>query len=202
MEQKESIFSEDLIIDGVLSFFQGVTREDLKSKSRKKEVVLPRQLCMYFLLELNNKSLITLDFVGSLFGRRHHTTVLSSVEKIRDWSSVTKSGKPSDAYFRQLVLDIGDRLKRYSAKNTYYAVKKENIKRSGDKVFKLSEGSSVITEVTCYPGERSLSKNRTVGIKMIHHINFRSNFLYQNKLEIISKEEYEVKLNKTLEIIS
>lgn len=52
---------------------------DLKSKSRKKEVVLARQISMYFARNMIGMSLST---IGSFFGGKDHTTVLHSIQKV------------------------------------------------------------------------------------------------------------------------
>jgi chromosomal replication initiator protein len=53
---------------------------DLISSSRKKDVLLPRQIAMYFLREL---ATISLDSIGKTFGNRDHSTVIHAIEKVR-----------------------------------------------------------------------------------------------------------------------
>jgi chromosomal replication initiator protein len=57
------------------SFYYGIdiTIEDLKSKTRKRDFVICRQLCMY-LLKLNLP--ISLKTIGHTFGNRDHSTVI------------------------------------------------------------------------------------------------------------------------------
>lgn len=57
-----------------------VTTKELSSKSRKKEIVFPRQLAMYLCRELTDMSL---PKIGDLFGGRDHTTVIHAVDKIQ-----------------------------------------------------------------------------------------------------------------------
>jgi len=54
---------------------------DLKSKSRKKEIVLARQIAMYLARNIIGLSLST---IGSYFGGKDHTTVLHSIQKVED----------------------------------------------------------------------------------------------------------------------
>jgi hypothetical protein len=57
----------------------GITRRDLYSRRRTKEIVLPRQIAMYLAKTVTLKSL---PEVGRRIGGRDHTTVLHAVRKI------------------------------------------------------------------------------------------------------------------------
>jgi chromosomal replication initiator protein len=57
--------------------------QDLKSKNNSKSVAVPRQICMYLCKELTTASL---PQIGKEFGDKHHTTVLHSVNKIKELS--------------------------------------------------------------------------------------------------------------------
>jgi len=69
------IITIDKIKNAVGHFFN-LNPSDLESKSRKKEIVVPRQLAMYIAKELTNS---TLEAIGKHFGNRDHTTVLHSI---------------------------------------------------------------------------------------------------------------------------
>jgi len=69
------IITIDKIKNAVAHFFN-LNPSDLESKSRKKEIVVPRQLAMYIAKELTNS---TLEAIGRHFGNRDHTTVLHSI---------------------------------------------------------------------------------------------------------------------------
>ena len=58
----------------------GVRLSDLKGKSRKKNIVNPRQIAMYISRELLDDSLVT---IANAFDR-DHTTVIHGIEKIKD----------------------------------------------------------------------------------------------------------------------
>jgi chromosomal replication initiator protein len=51
----------------------------LKEKSNRKEIVVPRQVAMYIVKELTQASL---PEIGRAFGGKHHTTVIHSINKI------------------------------------------------------------------------------------------------------------------------
>jgi hypothetical protein len=63
----------------VLARFPTVTRNDINSARRTKDVVLPRQIAMYLARHLTPKSL---PAIGRGFGGRDHTTALSAIRKI------------------------------------------------------------------------------------------------------------------------
>lgn len=58
----------------------GVSLQELKTKRRNKQIVLPRQIAMYLSRELTD---LSLPEVGELFGGKDHTTVLHSYNKIK-----------------------------------------------------------------------------------------------------------------------
>ena len=67
----------DRIIDCVCKYFS-VKREDLLGKKKNKEIVEPRQICMYTICTLLDMPLLS---IGQLFDR-DHTTVIHARDKI------------------------------------------------------------------------------------------------------------------------
>ncbi|MEN9921432.1 MAG: chromosomal replication initiator protein DnaA [Candidatus Parcubacteria bacterium] len=67
--------------------FYGLTSESLCDKTRRKEVVRPRQIAMYILREDFNISFPT---IGEKMGGRDHTTVIHSCEKVKGDLKVDK----------------------------------------------------------------------------------------------------------------
>jgi chromosomal replication initiator protein len=57
----------------------GVSKEDLVSKKRSRNIVVPRQIAMYLARRLTNSSLME---IGKAFGGRDHSTVLHGCSKI------------------------------------------------------------------------------------------------------------------------
>ncbi len=74
------------IITMVASFYD-IDEKELIGQTRKKEVVLPRQVAMYLLRNDFNASL---NYIGKKFGDRDHTTVLYACEKIKKWLKTDK----------------------------------------------------------------------------------------------------------------
>jgi chromosomal replication initiator protein len=73
---------------------------DLRGKAKTKEVALPRQVAMYL---INKFIKPTLKENGVYFGNRDHSTVLHSINTIRDRIK-------TEALLAQQVLDIEKQL--------------------------------------------------------------------------------------------
>lgn len=82
-EGNEEITSES-VISAVTSFYR-ISKSDITGKSKKKEVVIPRQVCCYLMCELLSLPLIA---IGKELGGRDHTTILYSRDKIDEMCRV------------------------------------------------------------------------------------------------------------------
>ena len=80
----------------------GISKKLLKSRSRKKEILLPRQLVMYLAKEYLG---LTLQKIGDYFGGKDHTTVLNSIRKIQKLLS-------TDRNLQKHLNSIKDRIER------------------------------------------------------------------------------------------
>lgn len=82
--------------------FYSITPADLTKRSRKKEVVKPRQIAMYLLREE-----IKLSFpeIGQKLGGRDHSTVIHACEKIRKEEQIDEPLKNELVMIRQRVYD-------------------------------------------------------------------------------------------------
>ena len=72
--------SVDLIKKVVCDYY-GVSKSQLNSKIRTKNIAIPRQIAMYLsrkLLDLSYKD------IGYSFGKRDHSTVISACDKVED----------------------------------------------------------------------------------------------------------------------
>lgn len=87
-------------IQEVVCEYFGIKREDLLSKSRKREIALPRQLAMYFSKELTNA---TFSKIGEEMGGKDHSTVMYACETIKDVSKIDKELKK---YVKELTEKI------------------------------------------------------------------------------------------------
>lgn len=70
--------SPETVMNAVAETY-GVSIEDLKSASRRREISVARQICMYLMRQHTD---LSLPKIGEVFGGKDHTTVLYSCEKI------------------------------------------------------------------------------------------------------------------------
>ncbi len=109
-EIKEVVFEEenkgrkidiDRLAEVVAEEF-GISKKLMKSRSRKKEILIPRQLVMYLAKEYLG---LTLTKIGDYFGGKDHTTVINAVNKIQKRLS-------TDINLQKHLNSIKDRLER------------------------------------------------------------------------------------------
>ncbi len=87
-EASKSKMSQDRIIDIVCDHFH-INKNDLTGKRRNKDIVVPRQICIYLMWSQLSVPLIN---IGELFGR-DHTTIIHARDKIMDLVKTDKSMK-------------------------------------------------------------------------------------------------------------
>ena len=78
IQENSANLTVDMIADKVCDFYN-VSKEDLKGKKKNKEIVDPRQICIYIITELLDTPLKT---IGEYFGGRDHTTIMHARDKI------------------------------------------------------------------------------------------------------------------------
>ncbi|RAI84701.1 chromosomal replication initiator protein DnaA [Algoriphagus yeomjeoni] len=91
-------------IQKTVSEYYGIALDDLKAKTRKKEIVTARQVAMYFCKEFTNHSLKS---IGYHFGGRDHSTVIHAVQTVNDIME-------TDTSFRNAVLELKKKFKMRS----------------------------------------------------------------------------------------
>jgi chromosomal replication initiator protein len=80
----QSVESKQVGIEEVqkyVSEYFGLTVDDLKDKTRKKEIVIARQIAMYFAKEYTGFSLKS---IGYHFGGRDHSTVIHAIQSVNE----------------------------------------------------------------------------------------------------------------------
>ncbi|MDD5653392.1 MAG: chromosomal replication initiator protein DnaA [Candidatus Omnitrophica bacterium] len=80
LREPQKLITVDFIQRCVAEEF-GIALADFRAKKRNKTVVLPRQIAMYLSRELTD---LSLPEIGDFFGGKDHTTVLHSVNKIKE----------------------------------------------------------------------------------------------------------------------
>lgn len=88
-------------IQKTVSDYFNVNPEMLKAKTRKKEIVIARQVAMYFSKDYTNHSLKS---IGYHFGGRDHSTVIHAVQSVNDMID-------TNAKFRYSIDELKKKLK-------------------------------------------------------------------------------------------
>lgn len=88
-------------IQKTVSEYFNVAMDDLKAKTRKKEIVIARQVAMYFSKDYTNHSLKS---IGYHFGGRDHSTVIHAVQSVNDMID-------TNAKFRYSIDELKKKLK-------------------------------------------------------------------------------------------
>jgi chromosomal replication initiator protein len=91
-------------IQKTVSEYYKIDLNDLKAKTRKKEIVIARQIAMYFSKEYTNHSLKS---IGYHFGGRDHSTVIHAVQSVNDMIDTNNN-------FKSSIEDLKKRLKMRS----------------------------------------------------------------------------------------
>jgi chromosomal replication initiator protein len=101
----QSVESKEVSIDEVqkyVSEYFGLTVDDLKAKTRKKEIVTARQIAMYFAKEYTGYSLKS---IGYHFGGRDHSTVIHAIQTVSEYMMEKKE-------LRLYIEDIDKKFKK------------------------------------------------------------------------------------------
>jgi chromosomal replication initiator protein len=91
---KKTVMIKDVV--KIVSDFYSIDEESIYNKTRRKEVVRPRQVIMYILREDFG---VSFPSIGDKLGGRDHTTVIHSYEKV-------KEGMKSDPVLTQEITQI------------------------------------------------------------------------------------------------
>jgi chromosomal replication initiator protein len=100
VKEIQSDVSVDFIQKTVADYFK-VELEAMKGKIKKREIVVPRQVAMYFCKRYTQ---LTLALIGENFGGRDHSTVIHALEMVEDLMK-------SDVNFKVSVEELGKKLK-------------------------------------------------------------------------------------------
>jgi chromosomal replication initiator protein len=91
-------------IQKAVSEYYGIATDELKAKTRKKEIVMARQVAMYFSKEFTN---LSLKSIGYHFGGRDHSTVIHAIQTVNDIME-------TDSGFRNSVNELKKKFKMRS----------------------------------------------------------------------------------------
>ena len=97
---KPAVITAAMILRGISDYYH-VDPEDITSKKRNAEIVLPRQIFMYLCRDMTD---ITLKGVAALLDKKDHSTVLHGYNKITE--EIKK-----DPEFRETIEAIKNKIK-------------------------------------------------------------------------------------------
>ena len=100
VKEIQSDVSVDFIQKTVSDYFK-VELDLMKGKVKKREIVIPRQVAMYFCKRYTQ---LTLALIGENFGGRDHSTVIHALESVEDMMK-------ADANFKNSVEELTKKLK-------------------------------------------------------------------------------------------
>jgi len=92
------------IITAVCKHFS-ITKEEILSGKRKKELVEPRQIAIYLIREQTNKSL---PEIGKIMGGKDHTTIMHAEKKISELIKIDSKVKHQVEQIREIVLSTNN----------------------------------------------------------------------------------------------
>jgi hypothetical protein len=101
------LYIEDLeiVTSQICEYFQ-VTFEQLEKISRKKPIVIYRQIAMFFCKEHDQG--ITLNSIGEFFGGRDHSTVIHALQTVNDYIDTDWKFKKTIEEIRNILLEKND----------------------------------------------------------------------------------------------
>ena len=91
--------SVDEVVRRVAQYYE-IAEKSIYEKTRKKEVVRPRQIIMYMLREEFN---VSYPSIGEKLGGRDHTTVIHSCEKIKEEVKTNNTLEQEIEHIRALI---------------------------------------------------------------------------------------------------
>jgi len=100
VKEIQSDVSVDFIQKTVADYFK-IDPEMMKSKVKKREIVIPRQVAMYFSKRFTQ---LTLQLIGVNFGGRDHSTVIHALESVEDMMKL-------DSNFKAQIDELHKKLK-------------------------------------------------------------------------------------------
>ena len=99
-EQEDDITAES-ILESVCNFYK-VSKEQILSKGKKKELVHPRQVCAYLMCDILNIPLIS---IGKAMGGRDHTTIMHARDKIEGQIKLNPALAKEFGYIKNIILN-------------------------------------------------------------------------------------------------
>lgn len=95
----------DSVTDAVSKYFELNTSEMVNTSRRLKKFNYPRQICFYFIYDLNieNGTNISYQNLAKKFNRANHATIISGINNIRGFSKVDLTVKEDLKQIKKLI---------------------------------------------------------------------------------------------------
>ena len=87
-------------IQEAVAYLFGLSAEELKQESNRREVAVPRQIAIYLVKQMTDASL---PEIGRQFGGKHHTTVTYSIAKI-------DQRRRADTHLNRVIKELSQKL--------------------------------------------------------------------------------------------
>ena len=94
-----SVITPSLILKGISEYYN-IDEDDITSKKRNAEIVLPRQIFMYLCREMTDT---TLQGVAALLDKKDHSTVLHGYNKISKEININTELKESIEAIKNII---------------------------------------------------------------------------------------------------
>lgn len=87
-------------IEFIICYGEKLTPDQVKDKTREKEVLFPRQLIMFYCVQ---RGVGTLRKIGELTGGYDHATVLNAVKSINNYIETDREKREKIEYYGMLI---------------------------------------------------------------------------------------------------
>lgn len=102
VDKKKQTITPELIIREIVKYY-GTTTEDLLGKKRTKEIVMPRQITMYF---LRHEASMSFPDIGKQMGGKDHSTIMHGCKKVESDISQNEQIKEDIIKIKERFLSI------------------------------------------------------------------------------------------------
>ena len=99
ISERDQLVTPQTIIDKICSYYS-ISKEDIISQKRSRDIAKPRQVAMYFIRSLTDTSY---EEIGKVLGDRDHTTVMSGIAKISNQLPTDKALAEEVENIRQMI---------------------------------------------------------------------------------------------------
>jgi chromosomal replication initiator protein len=94
------LINKPLKIIEIICDYQDVKINELKSRSRRRDITYARHLIMYF---MRKRCYLTFTEIGRFFGLKDHTTIMYGVQRIEGLVEMDESAKEEVSRLKQKI---------------------------------------------------------------------------------------------------